>query len=219
MCIIIIKPVKETVLKQDLKAAYTRNPDGCGIYDVTKHKLIKGLWSFKELWSRVQEAKDHELVIHLRVATSGKIDAQACHPFRLKDGSVLAHNGIISGLSDPHSDRSDTQELVAILDRCRSDSLRLEVLRSHASSNRFAYVTRSSQTHLLGDWHKYRGLSLSNSYGYGIQKLTEYPYQSASKPERYLSMQDYFESEDREEPVKRETDLTLDIFGHSPNCT
>lgn len=170
MCVIIFKPAKEVIIKRDLLTAYENNPDGCGIADITAGKCVKGLWTAKQLWRAYRERADHDLIIHLRIATSGKVDAAACHPFLLKNGGCLAHNGVISGLTDRDSDLSDTQMLVAMLESCRSVDLQLQILRSHSGSNRFAFLDRKGRLHLLGSWSKRGGLSVSNQHSFAAAK-------------------------------------------------
>lgn len=175
MCVIIFKNKSTQITKADLMQAYERNPDGCGIADMTTGKCIKGLWSAKTLWREYRTRCDHDLLIHLRIATSGKIDQERCHPFLLKNGGILAHNGVISGLSNPKSDLSDTQILVGMLESCRTIELQLQVLQSHAGDNRFAFLDRKGKLHLLGKWEKYNGLSVSNLYSFCKPVAQTYP--------------------------------------------
>jgi len=66
--------------------------DGIGVW-TPEHGLKKGLNvnPFAEIWDR---RKDRHFLIHLRLATSGQIDAEHCHPFTEGD-TVFCHNGHI----------------------------------------------------------------------------------------------------------------------------
>jgi len=86
--------------------------------------ISKGFFNVKELLESIEQAKlteDDVLVVHQRVATSGKTDNLNCHPFVISrhqeellmiEGWVelptLAHNGIFNSYAEKGSAYSDT---------------------------------------------------------------------------------------------------------------
>lgn len=215
MCVIIYKPENVSLSKADFMCAFDRNSQGFGLYDVQANHLVKGMSTKKQAWKTIKTVMRHELIIHLRIATSGNIDADSCHPFRLKDGAILAHNGVIDGLSDPKADLSDTQRLAVLLDRIASDAIRLEVLRSHSGDQKFAYVSRHRKVHLIGQWSERAGCRVSNTYsfvqpvkwqGYGYSSPASYPDWKNRKPvitDRCQSIREWYEQEERQNQAER----------------
>jgi len=75
--------------------------------------IIKELSTFKVFWAKYQlaikgPAKGREVVLHFRVATSGKINFENCHPHVVNDKMAFCHNGIINYKMAPDSVVSDT---------------------------------------------------------------------------------------------------------------
>lgn len=114
MCVIIYKPAG--VVRPSGKifsACWQNNPHGAGFaYRDEKNgvfRLEKGFMTFENFMDAVFActATETEAVYHLRIATSGAIDARTCHPFPLSSQKKLltavcvptkaffAHNGIL----------------------------------------------------------------------------------------------------------------------------
>jgi predicted glutamine amidotransferase len=107
MCIIAVKP--ENLLLDDviLKTMWDNNKDGAGLmYAKDAHlHVIKGLMTFPEFLQEYNKVKHERLVLHFRIRTHGKTDAEMTHPFVVDDSLAFAHNGVILGLGDQtHSD-------------------------------------------------------------------------------------------------------------------
>lgn len=112
MCIIAYKPKKMALFSDDtIRVMYERNPHGAGLMfrkpDGKVH-IEKGFFSVDKLLSYVHENKElldsTEVVMHFRIATSGKRDALGCHPYSVwsKNSSTscdvelaMAHNGML----------------------------------------------------------------------------------------------------------------------------
>lgn len=97
MCIAIAKPKGVKIPKRVLKACFLNNPDGAGFAypEDGKVKITKGLFSFRSFWREYREInpEDKSVLIHFRVATSGKIDSFNCHPWRINETHAFIHNG------------------------------------------------------------------------------------------------------------------------------
>ena len=93
MCVIIVCPKGIALPSVDeLKAAYMRNPDGCGFVSESDH--YKSL-HFSTFIRRLMKRDINEnVIIHFRFATHGSVCVKNCHPF-YKAGYWFAHNGVL----------------------------------------------------------------------------------------------------------------------------
>lgn len=184
MCIAIAKYKGiDLPSKEILKQCWENNPDGAGfMYNDGEYVIIhKGFMKFKSLYKflkRVDEQvnlKDKDLVIHFRIATSGKVDQACTHPFpvthniedmrkistRCKYG--FAHNGIISGYGT--KEYSDTMHYIAnVISNIRDLDNSEDLLHALATENssRFAVLTHDNLL-LGGAWVEDDGIFYSNS--------------------------------------------------------
>lgn len=112
MCVIALKPRNVGIPKSVLKECFRNNPHGAGFAYPLNGKVIleKGFFSFKDFWSKYKDIDPrYPVLIHFRVATSGEIDKNNCHPWRIDDSHVFAHNGILQNRLGVASDEcSDT---------------------------------------------------------------------------------------------------------------
>lgn len=133
MCIIIAKEKGKKYNEQELidaiEVAKIHNSDGAGFAFKKGNSetilISKGfLFYYEIMLERLAELDiqpEDELIVHLRYATSGNIDAENCHPFVvssvpsiLKETEaevkepVLAHNGTFYEYSYTNSEDSDT---------------------------------------------------------------------------------------------------------------
>jgi len=103
MCILLFKPSSINLTKSTLKECFKNNPHGAGFaIPNTKQESVeieKGFFSFRSFWLRFKEvqALNLPMIIHFRVATSGVIDRNNCHPWRITKKYAMAHNGVIQG--------------------------------------------------------------------------------------------------------------------------
>ena len=116
MCVIcyvprgVLLPKKETI-----KAMWDKNPHGAGVmYKTPKNEVFykKGYFDFEEFYDDLVKISDRavEIGIHCRIATSGGINNEMCHPFPLSTKEsrlrslfgnqcsepIIMHNGIIN---------------------------------------------------------------------------------------------------------------------------
>src|SRR3990167_4877819 len=119
MCVIIKQPVGKAFPENYLTNLYHRNKDGVGIFfpdngrvQVLKIAKINKADEVLDLYR--QAPKDRPVAIHLRMRTHGNIDEANTHPYQvlnLEDHGIdlwMAHNGVISGLTETHKGKSDT---------------------------------------------------------------------------------------------------------------
>ncbi len=108
MCLLIYKPTGITIPDEVFRNAYTNNKDGIGFSYMGSESMIirKGFMGLESFLSVYREVESLECLIHFRIATSGTIDKNNCHPFRITAKMVFAHNGIFSYRTTPT--QSDT---------------------------------------------------------------------------------------------------------------
>jgi hypothetical protein len=129
MCVIVFKPSgvlfpEESILQQ----CYEANRDGCGFaYIKNLHKddktrlVIRKNMNFRKHMIDIDEEVNRNFIdaaqltaspwlFHYRIATDGLVNESNCHPFRIDDNHVFAHNGMISNCKPaPKAPESDTR--------------------------------------------------------------------------------------------------------------
>ena len=140
MCVIVIKREGVTMKRAALSDMWAANPHGAGFaYWHKSGRLVvrKGFLTCEQLIGALAKIPAaYEVVIHFRIATSGKINRHQTHPFILTnnpvdakharprltdDDAVLFHNGILRALGDERF--SDTCELANLpSNSCRINS-------------------------------------------------------------------------------------------------
>lgn len=120
MCIAIFKPKNVILTKAVLKTCFENNPDGAGVafpsLDGSSVVVEKGFFTFKDFWQAYKNLKERPMLIHFRVATSGKIDIKNCHPWRINNKHALIHNGILQNkIGRISKDCSDTGLFVRLV--------------------------------------------------------------------------------------------------------
>lgn len=123
MCLLIFSPdiKKSTISMEDLKRGFEKNDDGAGLAYIKNRRVIidKGYFkfeSFKNAYERIVRSIEGPLMIHFRMATSGKMDHANSHPMSIFDGTLcMGHNGVFSELSYKDSAISDTVRLANLL--------------------------------------------------------------------------------------------------------
>ncbi len=118
MCLIVVKSRKLQFPPVDtLATAWKNNPDGFGLAwsDGRRVHIRKGAMTLEqalELIATVPEPQQHDVVMHFRLATAGRIDAGNTHPFPISSSvtrlrqlnldcnMALAHNGHILSAID-----------------------------------------------------------------------------------------------------------------------
>lgn len=108
MCVIIVKPAGIEVDKSLLSTIYTMNSDGWGLmFSNGNHVQVEKGFKKDAFLEWVEDLKDVETMIHCRIATSGELNIENCHPFKVTNGIYLMHNGII-GVPSVEKSKCDT---------------------------------------------------------------------------------------------------------------
>lgn len=113
MCVAIVVKKGNYLLDDTINKCWRANDDGGGFAYVKdgKVEIVKGLMTldkFKEAYKSVAETSPSNMLVHFRIRTSGRLDADNTHPFRVKDGAMI-HNGVICS---PAGNKSDTRLMV-----------------------------------------------------------------------------------------------------------
>lgn len=106
MCNIIYVPSKQDLDIKTIKKSWENNNDGAGIIAMSRGgtKIIKGIMDLDLLIKRLDSLPDDsEIAIHLRFGTHGlKRDKSMTHPFKIREGLWLMHNGVLSDFECEH---------------------------------------------------------------------------------------------------------------------
>ena len=158
MCIILAISKPELISEKILNNCATVNCDSVGLSYVAKGEIItlksidvnKGIKFFEE--AKKYRDDGTGILMHYRIATSGKIDIANCHPYLFNNKTmVFAHNGILSGLGNKKE--CDTKELIGILNTINFDVnnpkhiLLLQVIAGY--NNKFAILDKAGKLTLI----------------------------------------------------------------------
>lgn len=187
MCVIAVKPWNIKISKKTVKHMFETNSDGAGlaIVEPDNTTVLKGYIDVETLWADVDELQDKFLVLHFRLKTHGKINAEMCHPFIVDPDltiatttgvttkqRVLFHNGVLSQYGS--GDVSDTADFVV---SCLAHLPTLEAQLKLLSEigGKFALVDKG-EVYISGTFPKHKGMECSNLFfdrgGYVSQYTT-----------------------------------------------
>lgn len=183
MCVIATGKISQlkNLTKRDWSNAWDSNPHGAGILIVETNELFKTM-EFKEFIEKIEEIKSNTneeftFVAHLRFATHGNIDINNVHPFtmRFKDNVQFHffHNGVfrLYDVSKKYKNMSDTFHKASILRKITSHyfedigELILNGFFEVKSGNKVVIVY-NKKVHMYGDFYKYKGITVSNTYSF-----------------------------------------------------
>ena len=168
MCLLIVKPEGESLpdLLDTCEDAHATNPDGFGVAYLTRRHgitILRGLINPRKQAEVIRRIGAAPAMLHWRLGTGGGISKVNCHPFRIQDGSALAHNGILP--IQPTRRKSDTR----LLAECAIDAQDLREMLADLTSarNKFALFDASTQEIEIhgeehGTWED--GIWYSNTY-------------------------------------------------------
>lgn len=108
MCVIIYVPKESNISKEELRDAWTTNPDGAGFSIQKDNKVVfkRGFMTFMKFEKAVTPLiGKYNLLLHFRISTSNKVNKIQTHPYKkgnvtLTQGMttkpVICMNGVIS---------------------------------------------------------------------------------------------------------------------------
>lgn len=120
MCLLMWKPAHVVLTRRDIADYYQHNSDGFGVMwqnpDTGRIAWYKMVGSQKATWRAYQTyAAGRDCALHFRMATSGLINVEMAHPFKVTDSIMMMHNGVLACRST--ASRSDTAEFASIMRR------------------------------------------------------------------------------------------------------
>ena len=212
MCIAIYVPTGKNITDEQIKNSFSNNKDGAGVMHYDRNGQVhyaKGFMSVDKLlsyWKHNTSSK-YPRAIHCRIATSGKVSGECCHPFPItddldymrelrgvnKDGCLM-HNGVFAkytpkeGLDSMYSDTMYfTQKVVyPLLGLFNNDGVN-ELLGDMTS--RVLLFLPNFEVHMYGKWEyeKEHGFYASNNtYDYNYDDWYKWRSNSTvSKPYSY----------------------------------
>lgn len=163
MCIILVGKIN----RSQHSLAELGNPEGFSVY-TAEAGLLKAPTP-----SDVTNAIGKFGIWHYRIATSGSVDENNIHPFRICGGSYyLYHNGILGAGKD---NLSDTHALADTLMDVSLTTAR-SVVSSLSTSQRFLIVSASNplEFYLYGAWSVEGGVLMSHKLVAYTTAYTEY---------------------------------------------
>lgn len=191
MCIIAVKPAgAEMVTEETIRTMFEKNAHGAG-YMIQRAgqdviHIRKGFATIQHLLANLKEVavqKDDIIVMHFRIATSGGIKKEMCHPFVVHKAAkkanaisiatnltCFAHNGIISDLNGKSKEFSDTSLFAMhylsdplIKDNLYESAVIQEMVEKFVDNSRLVFLHPTKGILLLGTWVDDNGIHYSNS--------------------------------------------------------
>lgn len=178
MCVIIVKPADQRLTEATLRLAYDNNDDGWGILARSRDGSIAiergfGKDALAGLLDCYRKFEDRELVIHCRIGTSGDLSIKNTHPFEVRPGLYLFHNGVLdvdcsadkSYCDSYHAAKAIGNGLgdVSLAEAFRDDAY-VSALEDYAHTSRLVLASAEGVrivNEVLGDWRD--GCWFSNS--------------------------------------------------------
>lgn len=190
MCLIIKKPLGRRIAADFLQNAWQSNADGWGCFHLAQGEVVwtRGLRLDELIAHNAQLPLDVEVYLHLRRATYGEINHDMAHPYVVRPGLLLMHNGSIAHLApqDPaHSDTSELARLLCDMLGSLSDAQASAVIRSQGFRVLTAPLIEGSMVVLMDaqgpvrlgrEWHTVQaadwseamvGVEVSNTHTWG----------------------------------------------------
>ena len=195
MCLIIKKPFGRRIASDFLENAWQRNPHGWGCFHLDQGEVVwaRGLQLRELIDHNASLPLDAEVYLHLRRATYGEVSHDMTHPYVVRPGVLLMHNGNIAHLAPQDTARSDTSELARLLrDMLNglSDDQAAGLIRSQGfraltapliEGSMIVLLDRHGPVHLGRDWHTVQaadwseamaGMDVSNVHTWGRDLIT-----------------------------------------------
>jgi hypothetical protein len=196
MCLIIKKPPGRRIAADFLENAWQHNSHGWGCFHMARGDVVweRGLCLDELIDHNARLPLDTEVYVHLRRATYGHVNGDMTHPYVVREGMLLMHNGSIDHLAPDDVSRSDTSELARLLrDMLHglSDAQASRLIRSQGFSALTAPLIEGSMIVLMDakgpvrlgrDWHTVQpvdwseamaGIEVSNSHTWGRRSAGE----------------------------------------------
>lgn len=183
MCVVLFIPSGVSIPKKAVFNSFEQNPDGAGLMWYEKNKAgdmivryRKGFFSKVELWKAFRKLPiKYPRAIHCRIATSGRVSTQCCHPFPIADNykemmsssgiarnGCVMHNGVLydytptQGMNCQYSDtmkftKDSLYKLAPVLDNEEVRRL-LDLDMTEVDRSRLLVFLPGLKVYKFGDW-------------------------------------------------------------------
>lgn len=164
MCVAILTKPGHTVPNDGLFRGWTNNKDGGGFAYVENGevKIEKGFLAYNPFQEALSRAIDRvgessPFLIHMRIRTAGNINANNCHPFKIKNGAMI-HNGTMfypennPKLTDNPSDtRKFATKFHNTLTYGAVKAAEEDILRHIGRHNKLAFLYNDKSYHIMNE--------------------------------------------------------------------
>jgi glutamine amidotransferase len=166
MCIAVLTKPGARLTENQLYRGWTGNKDGAGFcyVDDGKVKIVKGFLEFKAFNKSYSDAvekfgEDSPFLVHMRIRTSGHVNAANCHPFAIQGGALI-HNGMMftptgdraGTLTDRKSDtRVFAESLYNILKLEHVKKAESGIRKAIGGGNKVAFLYDDKSYHIIGE--------------------------------------------------------------------
>lgn len=225
MCVIVHKPKGVELSHKDALNMWTMNPDGGGLAYIKPDGTIevKKYMDFDDFWTAYENElaanPDADFMLHMRIATHGKVNIDNIHPFPVDEFTVMSHNGIISSVPrDTKNEKSDTRMFIEeVLPQLPPDWLDkkylVRMVEDFIGHSKLMFLTTSpflehSVYILNADMgvESPEGLWLSNKNHewYGTQAVRREAQARGTGPKTYGSMTEYWNEQDEQTMLEQD---------------
>jgi hypothetical protein len=111
MCLLYQQTAKTKFSNEFFKGVYARNRDGIGVMWQADGKMHTEKFlpkNYKEALEFIRKFDGMEAAVHWRMRTHGDIDLLNCHPYEIRRGLYLMHNGVLATGNRKDTTKSDT---------------------------------------------------------------------------------------------------------------
>lgn len=190
MCIIIASPAGIRIPEEHIENSALNNPDWYGYSFVNfENKIVtRKFQPRQDIEMMLQYDEDYStyghqtpFLMHFRIATQGLINEDNCHPFRVNDNLVMAHNGMLDvRVPKALMDWSDTRYFIhsylrEMPTRYLLKSYTKRLLGDFIGSSKLVFLKDDRTLHFvnrdLGVQDHFTGIWYSNTtykYGYSL---------------------------------------------------
>lgn len=175
MCLLVVQKPNAKMTNKQIENAWDRNSDGSGYSFCKDNKIVtKKYMDLNDFKSNLNNDwnsnKDKVFLIHFRYATHGVCDVSNVHPFKVNNGLVFGHNGVINSVEDDNV-LSDTQVFNnTILKNLKSGFLKSDAIKKLISefigNSKLAFLDKNNRYTIinsyLGSWNKDKSIWFSN---------------------------------------------------------
>ena len=124
MCVMCALPSGSEITQKEFETCWNSNPDGGGFSYLDENSnfvTVKSLDydEFRASWiyHHSKHGKNSPFILHFRAASHGEINVDNCHPFKVNQNYVMAHNGTLNKVplvkkEGKPDGRSDTKTFV-----------------------------------------------------------------------------------------------------------